>query len=245
MERATNPRGSALRTAALAAVTIAAVSLPLAAATAGSPDRVGSGGTSQAPAAAPSLSTALPPPRGSGLLSEIGLAGKARCGPELASPEGVEAQTCVLSAGPDTWGRTYYRNATGRTLRAVLSLMRPDGRTVQVHCTLAAEGKPGACETPHAPGAGPNARQRGAATSGQTDGARVLAGGEAEGGVDYGAVAEIASADSDRLLLRSGSNPPESAAGRRAGATPATGAGHGSARSLATGDAPATGLPER
>lgn len=70
------------------------------------------------------------------------------CGPELASPEGVEAQTCVLTEGPDTWGRTYYRNATGQNLDAFLTLMAPGGRTVQVRCAVAAQDEPGTCETP-------------------------------------------------------------------------------------------------
>ncbi|MFF5423473.1 MULTISPECIES: hypothetical protein [unclassified Streptomyces] len=112
----------------------------------------------------------------------------ARCGPELASPEGVEAQTCVLAEGADTWGRTYYRNATGRELDAYLTLMAPGGRTVQVRCHVAAEDEPGRCETP---------RERGS-----------------EGLTAYTAVAEFAGAGDNGagaegagpLLLRSGSN---------------------------------------
>ena len=65
------------------------------------------------------------------------------CGPEIASPEGVEAQTCVLTEDGDTWARTYYRNATNGQLPTVLTLMRSDGRTVQVHCTLPAADEPG------------------------------------------------------------------------------------------------------
>ncbi|MEV4426117.1 hypothetical protein AB0K23_12195 [Streptomyces sp. NPDC049602] len=106
-----------------------------------------------------------------------------RCGPELASPEGVEAQTCVLSEGPDVWARTYYRNATGRQLDAFLTLMAPGGRTVQVRCAITAQDEPGTCETPAE-------RARDAATA-------------------YTAVAEFAGAgegDSTPLLLRAGSN---------------------------------------
>jgi hypothetical protein len=110
------------------------------------------------------------------------------CGPEIASPEGVEAQTCVLTQGEDTWARTYYRNATNGQLPTVLTLMRPDGRTVQVHCTLPAADEPGICETPRHSDSG--------------------AGGKVEKG-SYSAVAEVASADGERRLLRSGSNSPE------------------------------------
>ncbi|WP_030752311.1 hypothetical protein [Streptomyces griseus] len=77
-----------------------------------------------------------------------------RCGPELASPEGVEAQTCVLSEGPDVWARTYYRNATRRGIDAILTLMAPGGRTVQVRCAVPARDEPGTCETPREPGTG-------------------------------------------------------------------------------------------
>ncbi|MFE2558731.1 hypothetical protein ACFXGT_22470 [Streptomyces sp. NPDC059352] len=105
------------------------------------------------------------------------------CGPELASPEGVEAQTCVLSEGPDIWARTYYRNATGQELDAFLTLMAPGGRTVQVRCPVMAQDEPGSCETPRE-------RGRGKATA-------------------YTAVAEFAGTgegDNTPLLLRSGSN---------------------------------------
>ncbi|MGK5629531.1 hypothetical protein, partial [Streptomyces sp. URMC 123] len=135
------------------------------------------------------------PADGRNSLYRFGLSGAvAECGPELSSPEGVEAQTCVMTEGRDTWARTYYRNATGEPLVAALTLMRPDGRTVQVHCPMAAKDDPGACETPRAPRA-PRAP-----------------GGTAAHHPPYGprgtaptAVAEIASADWERLLLRSGS----------------------------------------
>ncbi|MFD0416585.1 hypothetical protein [Streptomyces sp. NPDC127108] len=104
----------------------------------------------------------------------------ARCGPELSSPHGVEAQTCVLSQADDTWARTYYRNATGEALKAVLSVMGPKGRTVQMHCAVGADDEPAACETP---------RERTAGTAAR-----------------YTAVAEFARADGAALLLRSGSN---------------------------------------
>ncbi|WP_329622272.1 hypothetical protein OG357_18950 [Streptomyces sp. NBC_01255] len=106
-----------------------------------------------------------------------------KCGPELASPEGIEAQTCVLAEGPDTWARTYYRNATGQELDAFLTLMAPGGRTVHVRCPVAAQDEPGTCETPRE-------RGQGKATA-------------------YTAVAEFAGTGeggSTPLLLRSGSN---------------------------------------
>ncbi|WP_282791187.1 hypothetical protein [Streptomyces sp. CC224B] len=106
----------------------------------------------------------------------------ARCGPELSSPDGVEAQTCVLSQGADTWARTYYRNATGEDLTAVLSMMGPHGRTVQMHCVVGADDEPGACDTPKERTVGPAAH--------------------------YTAVAEFATESGDALLLRSGSNSP-------------------------------------
>ncbi|MFD5326114.1 hypothetical protein [Streptomyces sp. NPDC127092] len=106
-----------------------------------------------------------------------------RCGPELASPDGVEAQTCVVTEGAGTWARTYYRNTTGRELDAVLTLMAPGGRTVQVRCAVEARDEPGTCETPKEP---------------------------VRGGADaYTAVAEFAGAGeggNTPLLLRSGSN---------------------------------------
>ncbi|MFJ4336658.1 hypothetical protein [Streptomyces sp. NPDC088915] len=106
-----------------------------------------------------------------------------RCGPELASPGGVEAQTCVLNEGSDVWARTYYRNTTGQELDAFLTLMAPGGRTVHVRCAVPAQDEPGTCEVPRERGAG-------AVTA-------------------YAAVAEFAGAGeggSTPLLLRAGSN---------------------------------------
>ncbi|MFF1410137.1 hypothetical protein ACFVX6_10130 [Streptomyces sp. NPDC058289] len=107
----------------------------------------------------------------------------ARCGPELSSPQGVEAQTCVLSGEGRTWGRSYYRNTSGRSLDAVLTVMGPAGRTVQIRCVVGAGDEPGLCETP---------REESAGVPG-----------------DYSAVAEFAVPDDEgALLLRSGSNSP-------------------------------------
>ncbi|WHM37669.1 hypothetical protein [Streptomyces sp. BPTC-684] len=111
----------------------------------------------------------------------------AHCGPELVSPDGVEAQTCVLTEGHDAWARTYYRNATGGRLRSVLTLMGPGGHTVQTNCAVGAGDQPGVCETPRGPVRGkPGA---------------------------YSAVAEFAGTGDDApLLLRSGSNAADGAA---------------------------------
>lgn len=77
-----------------------------------------------------------------------------RCGPEVASPDGVEAQTCVLTRDGQTWARTYYRNATGRELASVLTLMGPGGRTLQTNCRVEAGDEPRTCETPREPSRG-------------------------------------------------------------------------------------------
>ncbi|MER7625208.1 hypothetical protein [Streptomyces sp. NPDC126503] len=141
------------------------------------------------PAAPPAPASGDPAPGGS---ASAGVPERvARCGPELASPEGIEAQTCVLAEGADTWGRTYYRNATGRELDAYLTLMAPGGRTVQVRCRVAAQDEPGRCETP---------QERGG-----------------DGLTAYTAVAEFAGAEekgagaegSGPLLLRAGGNTAE------------------------------------
>jgi hypothetical protein len=110
-----------------------------------------------------------------------------QCGPELASPEGVEAQTCVLSDGRSTWARSYYRNATGAELTAVLTVMGPGGRTVTTNCALGSDDEPGMCETPHEKTAGTLDR--------------------------YTAVAEFAGPGDGPLLLRSGSNSAAPAVG--------------------------------
>ncbi|KAA0933686.1 hypothetical protein [Streptomyces apricus] len=110
----------------------------------------------------------------------VGLATAARCGPDLASPEGIEAQTCVLTQGRETWARTYYRNTTGDGLTSALTLMGPGGGTVRTHCAVDADDEPGTCETP---------RER---TAGEVSA--------------YTAVAEFAADADGPLLLRSGSN---------------------------------------
>ncbi|MFJ7075195.1 hypothetical protein [Streptomyces sp. NPDC098781] len=156
------PTQRRVRLIALASVAAAAIALPLAWAAAGQVVEAGRAavdtpvrstphtlkddavrpslrGDAKAPSAAPSDSAAL---------LDLGLATAVRCGPELTSPEGVEAQTCVLTQGENTWARTYFRNATGGALDSVLSLMGPGGRTVQMRCAVGAEDEPGTCETP-------------------------------------------------------------------------------------------------
>ncbi|OCC11632.1 hypothetical protein A3Q37_02320 [Streptomyces sp. PTY087I2] len=78
----------------------------------------------------------------------------ARCGPELVAPEGVEAQTCVMTRSGTVWARVYFRNTTGEELRSVLTLLGPGGRTVELHCAPAAHDEPGSCETPGVPSSG-------------------------------------------------------------------------------------------
>ncbi|MFI6933548.1 hypothetical protein [Streptomyces sp. NPDC050287] len=139
-------------------------------------------------AKAPSAESGLPRARTTSeqgnatpFLLGLGLATAARCGPELTSPDGIEAQTCVLTQGEERWARTYYRNTTGDALDAVLSLLGPGGRAVQIRCAVAAEDEPGICETP---------RER---TLGDLDG--------------YSAVTEFAArGGGGPLLLRSASN---------------------------------------
>ncbi|MGW8792419.1 hypothetical protein ACWIFK_00215 [Streptomyces althioticus] len=109
-----------------------------------------------------------------------------RCGPALSSPDGVEAQTCVVVRGEDVWARTYYRNTTGAPLDAALSLLGPDGHSVRSRCVAGAGDDPSLCETPHVRLEGEPLR--------------------------YTAVAEFAAhtggAREGRLLLRAGSNSP-------------------------------------
>ncbi|MGC9498136.1 hypothetical protein [Streptomyces sp. WG7] len=134
-------------------------------------DRQAPDGIGHAPATAAPARSPLP----------NGSATAVRCGPELTSSEGVEAQTCVVTQGTEAWARTYYRNATGRPLETVLILMGADGHSVRMRCSVGADGTPGTCETPRGPSRG--------------------------GPAAYTAVAEFA----DRvghgpLLLRAGSN---------------------------------------
>ncbi|GGU92331.1 hypothetical protein GCM10010211_68880 [Streptomyces albospinus] len=194
-------RARILRLTGLAGTAVLALVVPLAAATAGPVDTFltsdAPGASAERPAGkAASADTGAGhaktarragAPRGpADPLADLGLpllsgARTTHCGPELTAPQGVTAQTCVLAENGRTWGRTYYRNTTGEDLRAVLTLLRPDGRTVQVNCEVPAGDAPGVCETP--------------------SGATVR-----KAGLLYGAVAEISDAAGERLLLRSGGN---------------------------------------
>ncbi|WP_369390442.1 hypothetical protein AB5J72_24510 [Streptomyces sp. CG1] len=148
---------------------------------AGSHDDTATGDAAKAADAAGGGDAKIPDAgRTPGLLG-LGLATAARCGPQLTSADGLEAQTCVLTEGADTWARTYYRNATGKSLDSVLSLMGPGGRSVQMHCVTGTDDEPATCETP---------REH---TKGGPDG--------------YTAVDEFATRGADgALLLRSGSD---------------------------------------
>ncbi len=175
-----------IRLLALAGVAACAIALPLAVASAGpvgDQDADDVRPSRRADAKAPSAEPTDPP----GLLG-LGLATAARCGPELTSPDGIEAQTCVMTQGETTWARTYYRNVTGGALDSVLSLMGPGGRTLQMRCMIGTDDEPATCETP---------RER---TRGNLDA--------------YTAVAEFAArAGQGPLLLRSGSNSGAPAGG--------------------------------
>ncbi|GGN39165.1 hypothetical protein GCM10012285_15960 [Streptomyces kronopolitis] len=197
-------RAQKLRLTGLAGLAVLAIVVPLGAATAGPAHRVTPGAQLGAAAKAENSSSAetgnaaesgADPDRAPALRTDSGTGHRpgpgpdrfpgrtARCGPELTVPQGIEAQTCVLSRAGRTRARTYYRNRTGRPLRAALTLLRPDGGAVQVNCAVPAAGAPGMCETP----AGPTVHA---------------------GGLRYAAVAEVSDAAGERLLLRSGSNSP-------------------------------------
>ncbi|MFF7385743.1 hypothetical protein [Streptomyces griseoluteus] len=164
--RAAGPGPGPLRTSALAGLVAAALLLPLGGASA----EQGADGEGRTAAPSASSSSAAP-----------GRTTLTRCGPELASPDGLEAQTCVLTLGGDTWARVYYRNTTGDTLDAGLSLLGPDGRAVRTTCATGADDAPATCETPRE-------RTRGA------------------GAAAYTAVSEFARGAEEPLLLRSASN---------------------------------------
>ncbi|MET9414969.1 hypothetical protein ABZY03_12485 [Streptomyces klenkii] len=160
----------------------------------------GAGGSAPGwPAASPPLAGSAAGPSGPA---------SARCGPELTSPEGVEAQTCVLEQGNETWARTYFRNATGAPLRAVLTLMGPDGRTVQVHCRTTASDDPDGCETPRARTVrGAEAARAGARGEDPYTAVAEIASDDASGGASDGAPGD--GSEGGKLLLRSGSNSAE------------------------------------
>ncbi|NJQ05488.1 hypothetical protein [Streptomyces lonarensis] len=73
------------------------------------------------------------------------------CGPAISAPEGVEARTCLVTEGADTWARVYYRNGSGEPLRGELTVHDPAGGTVEVRCDVPATEARGVCETPRVP----------------------------------------------------------------------------------------------
>ncbi|GGK65291.1 hypothetical protein [Streptomyces flaveus] len=174
------PGSRRVRLPALTGVGALAAALPLAVASAGPVDDRSPAAVRTSERVDDEAAASRPSPVRSPLSPGRDLVGTARCGPELTSPDGIEAQTCVLTQGRDTWARTYYRNATGDDLTAVLTLMAPGGRTVRMHCAVGADDEPGACETP---------RER---TIGDTRA--------------YTAVVEFAADTEGPLLLRSGSD---------------------------------------
>lgn len=151
----------------------------------------GARGDGKVPSAAPGESP---------LLLGLGTATATRCGPEVSSPDGVEAQTCVLTQGADTWARTYYRNTTGEPLDADLTLMGPGDRTVRMRCAVDGDDEPETCDTPREHTRGTPA--------------------------DYSAVAEFAGRGaSGTLLLRSGSGTADADGNGGSGETGGSGVG--------------------
>ncbi|SCK13960.1 hypothetical protein [Streptomyces sp. WMMB 322] len=198
LQQQPRPRTSAshLSLTALACTVVLAGVLPIAVATAGpaaGPDEAsGPAAAAHAPAASPPDGPVLGgrtghhvrtvgPGRAEAAAGKSMSRAPASCGPELTTPERLSAQTCVLSEGGRTWARTYYRNSTGSPLSAALTLTRPDGSALSARCAVPSGGRPGVCETP-----------------------RELS---RAGGRPYAATAEAGTADGDRLLLRSASNP--------------------------------------
>ncbi|RCG13930.1 hypothetical protein DTL70_32600 [Streptomyces diacarni] len=183
-------RASRLRVVTLASTVALVAAVPLAAAVAGEDARLAAKAFE---AAQPRHETAgeperepEPEPERETARRGVGDPGRpsSSCGPEITSPEGVEARACVVSEGEETWARAYYRNTTRGALPALLTLRGPEGRTTRVRCTMAAAAGRGVCETPRGDG-----EERGKAQAHET----------------YSAVAEVVSADGRRRLLRADS----------------------------------------
>ncbi|MFK0289203.1 hypothetical protein ACIQU6_01780 [Streptomyces sp. NPDC090442] len=137
-------RARILRLTGLAGTAVLALTVPLAAATAGPADRA------QPPAARTAADAPAEPL--ADLVGALLTSGRtAHCGPELPARHGLTARTCVLTEGGRTWARTSFRNSTGEPPRAALTLLRPDGRNSQADCVVPAGGAPGVCETPGGP----------------------------------------------------------------------------------------------
>ncbi|QDY77764.1 hypothetical protein FQU76_16035 [Streptomyces qinzhouensis] len=159
--------------------------------------------------AAPGVTNTAGPAGGvsPGAASAAGAVGatRARCGPELSSPDGVEAQTCVLTDGRATWARTYYRNATGAELTSVLTLMGPARRTLQMNCVVEAGDEPGVCETPKVSSRGLRGYFAVAEFAAVEEASPVAGGGPGQGSRHAQGVPAGDRGDGP-LLLRSGSN---------------------------------------
>ncbi|WFB08380.1 hypothetical protein LRS74_15965 [Streptomyces sp. LX-29] len=242
-------RPARLRLVALAGVVTLGAGVPLAVATAGSVGFPESSGPEAAPVGLNHPVEGRLHPEGGGRNPSIrvGPGTTAACGPELASPEGVEAQTCVLTEGRESWARTYYRNATGGPLTVALTLMRADGQTRQVYCPVDADDDPATCETPRETATRGARTPRGATAekapeqgSERSGTAPEAADGAAErvGGAEAAettAMAEVASAEG-LLLLRSGSSDDtgtEAGHGREKGRENGSGGGRQGAVDLA------------
>lgn len=159
----------------------------LAAANAARPGTASAPASSGRPAAsgtpgAPAPAGTPAPPAPSGAATPSGAASapvaNAVCGKAAEAPGGIRAQTCVEREGAEVWARVYYRNPTAEPLLLVLSLLRPDHGTVEIRCEIAAKAGEGQCETPRL----------------RTD--QPLSA--------WSAIAEIATADGSRKVLRSG-----------------------------------------
>ncbi|SFT29299.1 hypothetical protein SAMN04487982_114137 [Streptomyces sp. ok210] len=166
----------------------------------------------------------------------------ARCGPSTGAartdlPRGhPRALTCVMTDGRATWARSYYRDTTGDELRSVLTLMGPGGRTVETRCTVESQDEPRDCEMPHCSSCGGLEE---CVAGGRACGWRRVA---RQGGRGGSADAEVRIRSS---ALRGGLTPDPQSLCPVPCVAPCAVSGHENARSLATGDAPATGLLER
>ncbi|MFD4790124.1 hypothetical protein ACFWN1_24330 [Streptomyces sp. NPDC058459] len=179
--RVDGPVAGPLRTSVLTALVAATLLLPLTVASAGPVEGVvRADGAERADGVGRAVSAGRVSAHPVSATPSPGRITTARCGPELASPDGLEAQTCALTRGGDTWARVYYRNTTGEAVDAGLSLLGPDGRAVRTTCAIGADDAPATCETPREPARGPVAA--------------------------YTAVSEFAAGTEGPLLLRSGSN---------------------------------------
>lgn len=128
---------------------------------------------------APGAPAAVPTPTA----AASGAVANTVCGKAVEVPGGVRAQTCVVRDSGEVSARVHYRNPTAEPLTLVLVLQRPDNGTVEIRCTVEAGAGDSVCETPGL----------------RTD--QPLAA--------WSAIAEIATADASRKVLRSGTASAE------------------------------------